>query len=234
MALVLHNTMDRPFGQFDSLDASAGSYKGGEVVCLTHVVAGASATDEATADVIEDGYVPAAGSPVRPAIDFARTSTSGPPLFLSDDGTAHYGTLFGVVIGAVAGQTSYGPGGGTNLGPNTDTGSGKVTCWWQSGLYGVTLDAVDTTAGSGLLPSNGSMSVGKPLYYTSVGLLTPNAAAVASCPIVGYFSEFQTTGALVTSQQFMVAALNSPSGDVTSIQQETFYQAVFFWVGPSA
>lgn len=239
MALVLHNTMDRPFGQFDSLDASVGLYKGGECVSFASVTtAAAGGTDLATADVNDDGYVP--GSPgKRPAITFAGSAsavTTGNPIFLSDDGLSHYGTLFGVVVGATAGQTSFGPGGGTNLGPNTDTGSGKVTCWAQAGLYGTTLDAVDLTASTGLIPGGTNATVGHALYYTVAGLLTPTIASSpgGAGPVVGYFTEFQTTGSFVTSQQFMVAALNSPSGDVTSLQQETLYQAVYYFLGPAA
>jgi hypothetical protein len=39
---------------------------------------------------------------------------------------------------------------------------------------------------------------------------------------------------MVTTQQFMVAALNSPSGDVTSLAQQTFFQAIFYFLGPAA
>lgn|ERR1019366_5031782 len=229
MALILHNTMDRPFGQFDSLDGNV--YKGGEVVTWTAVVSGASATDLASADVVDDGYVPGS-SAHRTAITFASSSSSA-PLFLADDGTANYGVLFGVVVGSTAGQVSYAPGKGTSLGPSTITGSGKVTCWGQAGLYGVTLDACDGTTG-GLLPSNTALAVGTALYYTSAGLLTPVANKVSGGPAVGYLSEFQTTGSMVTTQQFMVAALNSPSGDVTSLAQQTFFQAIFYFLGPAA
>src|ERR1019366_5871556 len=153
MALILHNTQDRPFGQFDSLDSTTGHYKGGEIVTWTHVATpAAGGTDLATADVLQDGYVPGAAA-TRTAVTFASSATDA-PLFLSDDGCAHYGVLFGVVLGANVGRVSYGPGGGTNLGPPTDVASGKVTCWAQSGLYGVTLDAVDITPNTGLIPSN--------------------------------------------------------------------------------
>jgi len=235
MALVLHNTMDRPLGQFDSLDAQVSLWKGGEIACWATTPYGASATDKAAADVLDDGYAPVGGTPVRPVVTIASTNSSAgagaPPLFLADDGTNHYGTLFGVVVGATAGQTSFGPGGGTNLGPNTATGSGKVTLWHMAGLYGVTLDAVDSTSGTGLVTNNTGLTVGTPLQYTSLGLLTPATTLTTK---VGYFSEFQTTGSFVTSQQFMVAALNSPSGDVTSLQQQSFYQAVFYFLGSAA
>jgi hypothetical protein len=223
MALFPKNGQDRPFGQFDLLDATMP--KGGEVMTLV-AVSTAPGTDKAAADVLDDGYVPDT-SAVRPAASFA---TTGPltPLFLADDGTAGYGVLFGVVVGAVAGQTSYGPGGGTNLGPPTFTGSGKCTLVCSPGLYGVSLDAVDTTAG-GLIPSNTALTVGTALYYTSAGLLTTTANKVSGATQVGNLSEFETTGSMVTTQQFMVAALNSPSGDVSSLMQEQFYQAVFYW-----
>ena len=238
MALMLKNTMDRPFGQFDLLDATyKAGVRGGEVmtwVSVTDLAGGG--TDEASADVNEDGY---AYNKTRPAVTFAGATSI--PLFLSDDGGLSgpgYGTLLGAVVGGQVGQQANGPFSysGAVLGPGTWVGSGKCTLWGQAGLYGVTLDAVDTTASTGLIPTNSSATVGAALSYTSGALLTLNSGGnkVSGAPVVGYMTEFQTTGSLVTSQQFMVAALNSPSGDVSSLVQQTFYQVEFYFLGPAA
>jgi hypothetical protein len=225
MALVLLNAGREPLGQFDALDSQLTGFLGGEVVTWGSVATPGS--DLASADVFEDGYVGTTNK-TRPVIQRASTSSSA-PLFLSDDGVAHYGTLFGTIVGGTAGQVISG---GAVLGPSTATGSGKITCWDKQGLYGVTLDAVDTAA-TGLVPSNASLAVGTHLTYTSSGLLTPvgSANAVSGAPVVGYLSEFSTNGSLVTTPQSLTNALNSPSGDVSSLVQETFYMAVFSFVG---
>jgi hypothetical protein len=238
MALILKNTMDRPFGQFDLLDATYKTgVRGGEVMTWTSVTEpSGGGTDEASADVNEDGY---AYNKTRPAVTFA-TSATAFPLFLSDDGGISgpgYGTLLGAVVGGQVGQQANGPFSytGAVLGPGTWAGSGKCTLWNQAGLYGATLDAVDT-ATNGVVPTNTNCTVGAALSYTSVGLLTPNVGGnkISAAPVVAYMTEFQTTGSLVTSQQFMVAALNSPSGDVSSLVQQTFYQVEFYFLGPAA
>jgi hypothetical protein len=131
----------------------------------------------------------------------------------------------GSVIGGVAGQQVYpnfagGPGAqyGQLLGPHTASGSGKLTLWDGPGMYAVTLDAVDTTAGTGLVPSNASLASGSALYATSAGLLTPNSAkSFETSPAakrVGTFVSFESYkgGSLVTTPVFLVSAANSPVG----------------------
>jgi hypothetical protein len=229
MALILLNAGREPLGEFDGLDSQYLNFKGGEVCTWTAVTLGA---DLASADVNDDGYVGV--SPMqRPAVTYTLTATSA-PLFLADDGNSpNYGTLFGQVVGGVAGQIATG---GAILGPPTATGSGKITLWDKQGLYGVTLDAVDTAA-TGLVPTNSALTVGTALTYTATGQLTPNRSVNSingtgsNSPIVGYLSEFQTNGSLVTTPQSLVAALNSPSSDVSSLQQEKFFMAVFSFVG---
>jgi hypothetical protein len=230
MALVLHFSGREPLGSYDGYDSTYLTVKGGEV--MTWMAISTTSTDLATADIHNDGYV-GTTSQVRPAATFASASTSR-PLFLSDDGTLYYGTLFGAVVGGVAGQQANSPTvfTGAVLGPHTSTGSGKVTLWDKPGVYGTTLDAVDA-ASDGLVPTNASLTVGTSLTYTSKGLLTPvgSTNAVSGAPTVARLSSFETNGSLVTTPQNLVAALNSPSGSVTSLQTLKFYQAVYFFQG---
>ena len=109
MALILKNTLDRPLGQFDLLDATyKAGVRGGELmtwVSVTDLAGGG--TDEASADVNEDGY---AYNKTRPAVTFAGATSV--PLFLSDDGGLSgpgYGTLLGAVVGGQVGQQANGP-----------------------------------------------------------------------------------------------------------------------------
>jgi hypothetical protein len=259
MALVVLNAGREPLGQFDAADGYVASFKGGEFVTWGQVTAQiAGGTDKASADVNNDGYDPfnlpgmggvSTGTNVplgvsgaqRPAIVICGNTASGlnapQPIFLSDDGIKNYGTLFGTIVGRTVGLTSYGPNSSVSssdlIGPSTTAGSGKVTCWDKPGLYGITLDNVNTSATAGITVTNTGLGVGTPLSYDGNGLLTTYAGAVraSQAPIVGYFSEFQTNGSLVTTPQTLVAALNSPSGDVSSLQQESFYMAVFWYVG---
>ena len=217
MALKILQSGNQPLGQFDALDAQATSCLGGEVASFTYVsiVAG---TDNAAEDV-DDGYVAQANT--RPAA----TTTLVPgtrPLFLVDEGTAGYGTLFGEVVGGAVGKTVTG---GAQLGPHTATGSGKWTLWDKPGLYAVTLDAVDTTVNSGLVPTNPALSGGDILYATAAGLLTPDVTAAFEAVTVARFIEFTSSKSLVTSNKSLVEALNSPSGTTTAPGVE-FVEAV--------
>lgn len=218
MALVLLQSGNYPIGQFDGLDAQVTSFLGGEVCTLTAVTW--KGTDQAAADV-DDGYV-GTTSKTRPAVTFT-LSSGNRPLFLADDGTANYGTLFGQVVGATVGKVTTG---GTVLGPHTATGSGKITCWDKPGLYGVTLDAADTTSGTGLTADNATLAVGAALYATTSGKLTPNSGAAFEAVVVGRFVEFQTNGSLVNTPNYLVSALNSPTG-TTAASLMNFTMAVF-------
>lgn len=233
MALILHNSnTDRPLGQFDAQDGV--TFKGGEVVTWASVTAQASSgTDLAAADVNNDGYSfnSAGSTKTRPAVNLATLGTSA-PLFLSDDGTASYGTLLGSVVGSTAGQVVTG---GAVLGPASYAGSGKVTLYGtHGGLFGTTLDNTDSAA-NGLQPGTtaASFGVGSPLSYTSTGLLTPSTGGnkVSSAPIVAYFASFETNGSVVTTPSTLVSALNSPSGNVSNLLVNKFTQAVYWWIG---
>ena len=208
MALELLQSGIQPLGQFDALDTQATSVLGGEVAGLTYVSI-AAGTDDAAADV-GDGYVAEAN--VRPAATVTLVSGMR-PLFLVDEGTADYGTLFGEVVGSAVGKTATG---GTVLGPHTAEGSGKWTLWDKPGLYAVTLDAVDTTVNSGLVPTNPALAGNDALYATTAGLLTPDAGSAFEAVVVARFVEFRGSGSLVTSNLGLVQALNSPSGTSTT------------------
>lgn len=211
-----------PLGQFDGLDSSASSLLGGEIVGFTALNAVAS-SDKKAAD-LSDGYV-GTTTKFRPAITNALVSGMR-PLFLADEGTVGYGTLFGEVVGGSTGQVVTG---GAQLGPHTSTGSGKVTCWDKPGLYAVTLNAVDTTAATGLSPENATLTVGAALYANSTGKLTPNVGAAFEAVVVARFIEFTTNGSLVTSQKYQVSALNSPTGGVA--EKMGFTEAVIHFQG---
>ena len=234
MALKLLQPGIQPLGQYDGYDSEALSVLGGEVGTLIGVLITADGgTDKAAKDSDgSDGYV-GTTTKYRPAV--TTTLASGArPLFLIDDGMLYYGTLFGAVVGGSVGQQANGPNSftGAVLGPHTATGSGKLTLWDKPGHYAVTLDAVDTTASTGLVTSNASLSVGDPLYATAAGLLTPDVTASfdPAPPVVGRFVEFTTDRSLVTTPVQLVSALNSPSG--SSAQQLAMTQAVFAWNPP--
>ena len=170
MALKLLQPGVQPLGQFDGYDADYLTVKGGEVCTFGSVATPgqpgvtASGFDKGAYDVF-DGYVNPA-SPVQDAgprrvvvtHTFGAPTVAGVlysvgiagaalrPLMLTDDGITGYGTLFGSVVGGTVGQQVNGPTTftGAVLGPATQTGSGKITCWEKPGLYAVSLDACDT------------------------------------------------------------------------------------------
>lgn len=232
MALKLLQPGVQPIGQWDGLDTEVLTLKGGEIVSLTSVTA-TSATDKAASDVF-DGYTRASATAKRVVVT-RNTATSKRPLMLSDDGITGYGTLFGSVVGGTVGQQVTA---GASLGPHTSTGSGKVTCWTQPGLYAVSLDACDTTASDGLAPTNTTIDTGSSLTWvassTSGGQLTPvgSVAAAGNTVVVGRFVDFETNGSLVSTPNRLVAALNSPSGDVSSVLPGSYAYAVFYFNPP--
>jgi hypothetical protein len=244
MALVLLNPGINPLGQFDGYTGETLNYQGGEVCTWAAMPSPASGAS----DVNSDGYVAPTGLGFTvPGISRALlTSSSTGPFFLADEGINHYGTLFGAVVGGSVGQQVNGPNTytGAVLGPHTSTGSGKVTVWDKPGLYGVTLDSVDT-ASDGLVLTNGSLKVGTLLTFgaggtSKAGYLTPVGSTLADAAtggdntkVVATLASFETNGSLVTTPYSLVAALNSPSGDVTSIKPNNFYMAVV-WYGGAA
>jgi hypothetical protein len=233
MSLKLLQPGGNPLGQFDGYDSEVLTLKGGEVVTFVSVpVPG----DKAAADSF-DGYVNPSGVQKRVVVTKTLSSTSR-PLMLADDGITGYGTLFGSVVGGTVGQQVNGPSvfTGAILGPHTATGSGKVTCWEKPGLYAVSLDACDTNASTGLQPTNTTLDTGAALYATAAGLLTPTLASSAggAGPVLGRFVDFETNGSLVTTPNRLVAALNSPSGLVSSVGPRQFAFATFYFNPPAA
>jgi hypothetical protein len=220
MALELVQSQGQTaFGTFDAIDGVELTTKGGEVATLTTV--SRTGTDKAARDAFTDGYVVGNATPVRP-VATTNLVSGNRPLFLTDDGTAGYGTLLGVVIG------------GTNLGPHTAYASGKMTLWGSRGTYAITLDAVDTTAATGLVPTNTTVTTGSALYATSAGLLTPYVTAAFEAVVVGRFIEFETYkgGSLVTTPVSLVSAVNSPYG-VGSPQLSSFARALVYFDPPA-
>jgi hypothetical protein len=248
MALKLLQPGIQPLGQFDGLDSDVLTLKGGEIVSFCGVTTSGQpgvtspGLDQGAYDVF-DGYVGTSAFK-RPAVTRKFDGTNLPvagtsrPLMLSDDGITGYGTLFGSVVGGAVGQQVNGPTSftGAILGPHTATGSGKVTCWDKPGLYAVSLDAVDTTASTGLIPSNSTLTVGSSLSFTVTGLLTPlsGGSPVSSNTVVGHLVEFNTNQSLVTTPNYLVAALNSPSGNVSSAQPRAFQFATIYFAPPTS
>jgi hypothetical protein len=209
MALRILNPGIQPLGQFDFEDGYLTSVKGGEICTLVALSRTNTASETAAADVL-DGYTnysqnKRAGLTLNIAVNTAR------PLWLTDDGTGAsgiiqgYGTLFGQVIGTPTGLATS----GTNLGPHTALASGKVTAWDKPGLYAVTLDAVDTDATNGLMPSNVLLVPQSKVYPTILGVLTPTVASSvgAAGPTVARFVEFESTArSLVRTPASLVGA----------------------------
>ena len=247
MSLKLLQPGIQPLGQFDGLDSDVLTLKGGEVVSFCQVTTSGQpgvttgGLDQAAYDVF-DGYVNAGGTFKRPAVsrkfDGSTTLTSTTrPLMLSDEGITGYGTLFGAVVGGTVGQQVNGPTTytGAVLGPHTATGSGKCTCWDKPGLYAVSLDAVDTTASTGLQPTNTGLTVGFALSFTNQGLLTPLGSPQQLAAVtVGHLVEFNTNQSLVTTPNYLVAALNSPSGNVSSVGPRAFQFATIYFAPPTS
>jgi hypothetical protein len=230
MALKILQPGIQPLGQFDGYDTDFLTLKGGEVVTFIPVLKTAG-TDKAAADSF-DGYSvgPTPKRPVVATLTYTTSTTAFRPFMLSDEGIAGYGTLFGTVVGGTVGQVVTG---GTVLGPHTAQGSGKVTCWDKSGLYAVSIDACDPNATTGLQPTHPTLAVGAPLYVkTATSQLTPlgDGTAYGSGPIVmGHFVDFETNGSLVNTPNKLVAALNSPSGLVSSVGAGSYSFATFYF-----
>jgi len=214
MALKILQPGVQPIGQFDGYDADYLNVKGGEIGTLIGVSLG---SDKAAKDADgSDGYV----NNTRPAVTTTLVSGNR-PLYLLDDGIAGYGTIFGSVIGGVAGQLTN----GTLLGPSTATGSGKLTCWDKPGLYAVTLDSVDTDSVDGLMPSNAGLSIGDPLFAMATGLLTPDSTKAFENVVVGRFVNFEDNGSLVTTPSSLV--------NTATEAQLALTQAVFQFTPPN-
>jgi len=142
MALKLLQPGLQPAGQFDLKDGT--TLSGGEYVQLT------ASSDYAASDVSAVG--PA--TYMQPGIRSLAASVKFGGL--ADEGTTGYGTSFGTIIGATVGQgTGFGSLSTTGVvvvGPQTSTGSGKVTVWHAPGLYGVSGPAATDADDNGCDP----------------------------------------------------------------------------------
>lgn len=193
MALYIYQPGIQPVGNIDLIDGYA--LKGGELGTLFQAPRTNSLSEKAAADVL-DGYNYAM---TRTGIAPSILSSSVRPLWLLDEGIAGYGTLFGSVIGTVAGL-----GAGSVLGPATYAGSGKATAWDKPGVYAISLDAVDQTAQTGITMTNASMLPGVALKPMADGVLTQNTSPVNVT--VARFMDFETSPSLVTTPASLVGA----------------------------
>ncbi len=213
MALFVLNPGVQPLGQFDMYDSEITSVKGGEIMTLDKT-ARTNADDKSSPDVL-DGYLAPSideGTPTayRVVARIAADSVGSAKLyFLSDEGTSYYGVTLGSVIGTTCGQSTT----GTNLGPHTCYGSGKVTLWDKQGLYAVSLDAVNAylvpdTAAEAL--SHGGLYdtplPGERLVRDAAGKLARYAQVGNTTDYVAAFIELSSKGSLVTTPARLVGA----------------------------
>ena len=208
MALEMVQSSGNPVGQLDGDDSCYLTVKGGEVGSIKFVpLAG---TDKEAGNQTDDGYVGTS----RPVVTVNLAAGMG-PLGLIDDGNWGYGTLFGSLIGGVAGQISYGynqvP--AVQIGPPTAYGSGKLTLWVTPGTFAVTLDAVAADLQPGTFSLSGTAC--PKLYGTlGTGVLTSLVGNSDATLAVGRLLNFEPWkgGSLVTTPVFLASALNSPDG----------------------
>ena len=210
MALYLLQSGIQPLGQFDLLDGTA--LVGGEVMTLDKVAI--KGTDVSSFDA-KDAYVATAdnGIAYRVAARLA-TGSDAYMLCLADEGTAGYGVIFGSVIGASCGQTTT----GTNLGPATYVGSGKVTLYDKPGLFAVSTNVL----ASGLLTLSGTTIMDTPLPGASLFANGSGLFTTTGTTVVARFIEMTNSGGMVQTPARLFA-----SGATTT----TFDRAVIEYLG---
>lgn len=188
----------------DLVDTELASIEGGEVMTLSAVATANSSTEKSAADA-KDGYLQDASGTLNNRIAATRADAAADfPLYLSDDGTSGYGTLFGQVIGTSAGLTIT----AADSGPNTAAASGKVTLWDKPGRYAITLDScasdfVSSIGSTGLTPGevigfSNSTNIGR-LSRTGCANLVTNSG-------VGFLVELQPRPGLVNTPLRLVGA----------------------------
>jgi len=201
MALFILNPGVSPLGDFDLLDTDAAGLLGGEVMVLDKSTPRRNAAGEKAAADVYDGYLApgvSEGTPTayRTVARIASSTCNQKLFFLADDGKKYYGVMFGSVIGAPMGLSTT----GTNLGPSTVSGSGKVTLWDKPGLYAVSLDAV----AADVIPATLDTPLpGELLYRSTGGLLTRDTGTSDK---IAAFIELTANGALVTTPGRLVGA----------------------------
>jgi len=221
MAIFLLQPGIQPLGQFDFLDTDLASVLGGEVGTFDVASRTNTSTEKAAADSL-DGYISAeidtgSNTTYRPVVRLADHGVADgyKLMYLLDDGKANYGTLFGEVIGTPVGLLTT----GTNIGPHTAQGSGKVTLWDKAGLYGVSLDAVhagDTGVPNSELAAGADTPLpGDLLYRHSTnaklarGMATGVTAGDRNGNKVAVFIEMSAAPSLVTTPGRLVGATDS-------------------------
>jgi len=213
MALYIYQPGNQPLGQFDGYDTILSTLRGGEIGTVMALPRVNSAAERAAYDVL-DGYTNVTDVQ-RVGITSRITDANVRPLWLLDEGTTGYGTLFGQVIGTPVGLSTT----GTNLGPHTAAGSGKVTCWDKPGLYAISVDAVDTSA-DGIVLTNILCDPGVAVSPQLTGVMTLRSAATALAVNVGRFLEFETRPFLVTTPPSLVGGTEAAVRVVISYHVE--------------
>jgi len=193
-----------PLGQFDVLDTVLNSVAGGEVMTLTTASRTNTLTETAAADAL-DGYT-YADAGLRPATTLATTAAEF-PLYLSDDGTGPgYLTYFGGLTGPLGLGLSEN---GTQLGPHTAAGSGKVTLWDKPGLFAVSVNALASDFVS-TIPVVAGLAPGLAIGFGSgadAGKLAHDGCSnKVAATGVGRFVEFSSEPSLVTTPNRLVGA----------------------------
>lgn len=213
MALYIYQPGIQPLGQFDGYDTILATVRGGEIGTVMGLPRVNSAAEKAAYDVL-DGYTNVVDLQ-RVGITTRITGAGIRPLWLVDEGTTGYGTLFGQVIGTPVGLSTT----GTNLGPHTAAASGKLTCWDKPGLYAISVDAVDTSA-DGFVLTNILCDPGVAVSPQTNGVLTLRSAATALAVNVGRFLEFETRPFLVTTPASLVTGVEAALRVVISYNVE--------------
>lgn len=202
-----------PIGQFDIEDGDRTSVHGGEVGILEAL------------EVTTDYYAADVGD-VGPQVQVTLSNATAQQFYgLCDDGTseggegvASYGTLFGTVIGITTGQgTGFGTQNTTNIqvvGPDTMTGSGKVTMWTKPGLYGVTVHGWESAVLFNAATLN-TLLYGDTTNATR-GKMTTDADGGNNGVAVGVFINFVTDYSLVSTT-------NAAAGETTERQYGAMY-----------
>lgn len=220
MALFILQPGAQPLGQFDLKDSDLSSLVGGLIGTWGEGSRTNTATETAAADVL-DGYTAdevsqGTNTAQRPVMQIANSAgQDNYAMYLLDDGIAKYGTLFGSIIGMF--NTS-----GTVIGPNTATGSGKVTVWDKPGLFAVTFEACysDRNVTNGALENGQDTPLpGDMLYrHRTTGKITRLANSSANNEI-GVYIEHSSGDSLVTTPSRLVGAT------------EVFDRVVFNYMG---
>ena len=209
MALKLLQPGLRPMGQFDiDNDVTKANITGGELMSL-QTPAG-SVAETAAADVSTPGPAAEAAFAADCTLQ-SKLETSGTDLiigFLSDEGVAGYGTLFGSLIGAGTGLAtqSGAAGGAVVIGPRTSSGSDKVTLHHAPGLYGFDgpVDGTTTAVGAASDCWSGTIDATVGTHYSTDGngkWATSSTNDQAHCIMLGSMTDeslVSTTAAAAT------------------------------------